>query len=88
MEENSSKLQQLQAVVASQEEVVSEYRERFREFEDNLNNVMKLDKDIHSRLVNPQSSAALESNAKSVLLALNANAPYEKLIKMIENIKV
>jgi hypothetical protein len=45
--------------VASQEEVMREYRERFREFEDNLSNVMKLDKDIHSRLVNPHSSAAL-----------------------------
>lgn len=75
-------------MATSQEQVILEYRERFREFEDNLNNVMKLDKDIHSKLVNPQSSAALESNVKNVLLALNANAPYEKLIKMIENIKV
>jgi len=49
---------------------------------------MKLDKDIHGRLVNPQSSAALDSNVKNVLVALNANAPYEKLIKMIENIRV
>lgn len=49
---------------------------------------MKLDKDIHGRLVNPQSSAALESNVRSVLAALNGKAPYEKLIKMIESIRV
>jgi hypothetical protein len=78
----------LQGVVSSQEEVMGEYRERFREFEENLSNVMKLDKDIHGRLVNPQSSAALESNVRSVLAALNGKAPYEKLIKMMESIRV
>ena len=79
---------ELQSLAASQEEVIGEYKERFREFEDNLANVMKLDKDIHSRLVNPQSSAALESNVRNVLVALNGKAPYEKLIKMIESIRV
>jgi hypothetical protein len=49
---------------------------------------MRLDKDIHARLVNPQSSATLESNVKNVLIALNGKAPYDKLIKMIESIKV
>jgi hypothetical protein len=49
---------------------------------------MKLDKDIHSKLVNPQSSATLEKNVKNVLVALNSKAPYDKLIKMIESIKV
>lgn len=49
---------------------------------------MRLDKDIHARLVNPQNSAALETNVKNVLLALNGKAPYDKLMKMIENIKV
>lgn len=51
-------------------------------------NIMKLDKDIHARLVNPQSSSALHANVKNVLLALNGKAPYDKLIKMIESIKV
>jgi hypothetical protein len=74
--------------VASQEEVIGEYKERFREFEDNLSNVMKLDKDIHARLVNPQTSSALETNVRNVLLAVNGKAPYDKLIKMIESIRV
>jgi hypothetical protein len=49
---------------------------------------MKLDKDIHSKLINPHSSSTLEKNVKNVLLALNSKAPYDKIIKMIENIKV
>ncbi len=49
---------------------------------------MKLDKDIHTRLVNPQTSTTLESNVKNVLVALNGKAPYDRLIKMIESIKV
>jgi hypothetical protein len=49
---------------------------------------MKLDKDIHSKLVNPHTSSTLEKNVKNVLVALNSKAPYDKLIKMIDNIKV
>lgn len=49
---------------------------------------MKLDKDIHTKLVNPQPSTTLEKNVKNVLVALNAKAPYDKLIKMIETIKI
>jgi hypothetical protein len=49
---------------------------------------MKLDKDIHARLVNPQNNGALEANVRNVLLALNGKAPYDKLITMIEAIKI
>ena len=49
---------------------------------------MKLDKDIHGRLVNPQSSAALETNVRNVLAALAGGAPAERLVKMIESIRV
>jgi hypothetical protein len=49
---------------------------------------MRLDKDIHSKLVNPNTSPTLENNVKNVLTALNGKAPYDKLIKMIESIKV
>ena len=49
---------------------------------------MKLDKDIHQRLVNPQPNNTLETNVRNVLVALNGRAPYDKLIKMIEAIKV
>lgn len=49
---------------------------------------MKLDKDIHARLVNPQASSALEANVRNVLLAVNGKAPYDRVIKMIESIKV
>ena len=49
---------------------------------------MKLDKDIHSKLVNPHTSSTLEKNVKNVMIALNSKAPYDKLIKMIENIRV
>ena len=49
---------------------------------------MKLDKDIHARLVNPQNNGALEANDRNVLLALNGKAPYDKLIKMVEAIKI
>jgi hypothetical protein len=44
---------------------------------------MKLDKDIHTKLVNPQTSATLDSNVRNVLMALNGKAPYDKLLKMI-----
>jgi len=50
--------------------------------------VMKLDKDIHQRLVNPQPNNTLETNVRNVMVALNGRAPYDKLIKMIEAIKV
>lgn len=49
---------------------------------------MKLDKDIHERLVNPQSSAALETNVRNVLTALKGGAPYDRLLKMMESIRV
>lgn len=49
---------------------------------------MKLDKDIHHRLVNPQPNATLETNVRNVLVALNGRAPYDRLMKMIESIRV
>ena len=49
---------------------------------------MKLDKDIHHRLVNPQPNPTLETNVRNILVALNGRAPYDKLIKMIESIRV
>lgn len=49
---------------------------------------MRLDKDIHQRLVSPQTSPALEANVRNVLLALNGKAPYDRLLKMLEAIKV
>jgi hypothetical protein len=49
---------------------------------------MKLDKDIHSKLVNPQHSSTLEKNVKNVMLALNSGASYQKVIEMIDNIRV
>jgi hypothetical protein len=78
----------LKAIISSQEAVSQGYKEKFREFEDNLGKIMKLDKDIHSRLVNPQPSSTLDTNVRSVLVALNEKAPYDRLIKMIESIRV
>ena len=49
---------------------------------------MKLDKDIHHRLVNPQPNPTLETNVRNVLVALNGRAPYDKILKMIESIRV
>ena len=69
--------------------MIGGYKERFKEFEENLTNIMKLDKNIHERLVNShESSSVLEANVRNVLLALNGKAPYDKLIKMIESIRV
>jgi hypothetical protein len=44
---------------------------------------MKLDKDIHSKLVNPEHSSTLEKNVKNVMIALNSGASYEQLLQMI-----
>lgn len=88
MEDNNVKIRELQGVVRAQEEVIASYKERIEEFEETVVNIMKLDKDIHTRLVNPQTSTTLESNVKNVLVALNGKAPYDRLIKMIESIKV
>ena len=88
MEDNNVKIRELQGIVRAQEEVITGYKDRLKEFEENLVNIMKLDKDIHTRLVNPQTSTTLESNVKNVLIALNGKAPYDRLIKMIESIKV
>lgn len=49
---------------------------------------MKLDKDIHHRLVNPQPNPTLDTNVRNVLVALNGRAPYDKIMKMIESIRV
>ena len=49
---------------------------------------MKLDKDIHAKLNSGQNSSTLEKNVKNVLVALNSKAPYDKLIQMIDNIKI
>lgn len=49
---------------------------------------MRLDKDIHSKLVNPQQSSTLEKNVKNVMLALNSGASYEKVLNMIDSIRV
>ena len=49
---------------------------------------MKLDKDIHGKLNSGQNSATLEKNVRNVLVALNSKAPYDKVIEMIENIKI
>ena len=46
------------------------------------------DKDIHHRLVNPQPNPTLETNVRNVLVALNGRAPYDKIMKMIESIRV
>jgi hypothetical protein len=49
---------------------------------------MKLDKDIHSKLVNPEQSSTLEKNVKNVMVALNSGASYEQVLQMIDNIRV
>jgi hypothetical protein len=49
---------------------------------------MRLDKDIHSKLVNPEQSTTLEKNVKNLMLALNSGASYEQVIGMIDNIRV
>lgn len=49
---------------------------------------MRLDKDIHSKLVNPEQSTTLEKNVKSLMMALNSGASYEQIISMIDSIRV
>ena len=49
---------------------------------------MKLDKDIHTKLNSGQTSTTLEKNVKNVLIALNQKAPYDRLIQMVDNIKI
>lgn len=49
---------------------------------------MKLDKDIHSKLVNPEQSSTLERNVRNVMIALNSGASYEQAVQMIDNIRV
>ena len=71
-----------------QEEVIRNYEQKFADFESNLGNLMKLDKDIHAKLNSGQNSSTLEKNVKNVLVALNSKAPYDKLIQMIDSIKI
>ena len=68
--------------------MIQSYEHKFEEFEKNLGNLMKLDKDIHAKLNTGQSSNTMDRNVKNVILALNSKAPYDKLIEMIDNIKV
>lgn len=58
-ERNGERIRELQNIVSKQEQVMEGYREKFKDFEDNLFKVMKLDKDIHHRLVNPQPNPTL-----------------------------
>ena len=85
---NARKINELTEIVDEQKKMIGTYRRQLEEFEKNLVGIMKLDKDIHSKLVNPHTSSTLEKNVKNVLVALNSKAPYDKLIKMIENIRV
>lgn len=64
------------------------YQIKFAEFEDNLGKLMKLDKDIHTKLVSPENSNTLQKNVKNVMVALNSGAAYGDVIRMIDNIKV
>ena len=87
IEHNNLRIQELKTVVSSQERVVEGYRTKFKDYEDNLAKLMKLDKDIHHRLVNPQPNPTLETNVRNVLVALNGRAPYDKVMKMIESVR-
>lgn len=49
---------------------------------------MRLDKDIHHKLVNPEHSTTLEKNVQNVIIALNSGAPYNRVAEMLNNIKV
>jgi len=53
------KIKDLSNQISEQEEVIKAYQAKFAEFEDNLNKLMRLDKDIHTKLVNPEHSATL-----------------------------
>lgn len=88
VESNNSRIRELEGVIGAQERAIEGYREKLRDFEDNLMKIMKLDKDIHHRLVNPQPNPTLETNVRNVLVALNGRAPYDRLMKMIESIRV
>lgn len=59
VEANNRRIEELESVLAGQERALDGYREKLRDFEDNLMKIMKLDKDIHHRLVNPQPSPSL-----------------------------
>lgn len=88
VESNNSRIRELEGVIGAQERAIEGYREKLKDFEDNLMKIMKLDKDIHHRLVNPQPNPTLETNVRNVLVALNGRAPYDRLMKMIESIRV
>lgn len=88
IEFNDEKIKDLNNQISEQEEVMKAYQAKFAEFEDNLNKLMRLDKDIHTKLVNPEHSATLEKNVKNVMVALNSGASYGDVIKMIDSIKI
>lgn len=85
---NDEKIRDLEEKIREQSEVMGAYQAKFEEFEENLGKLMRLDKDIHSKLVNPEHSSTLERNVKNVMVALNSGAPYDRVISMIDNIKV
>lgn len=64
------------------------YQERLIEFEDNLGKVMRLDKDIHSKLVNPEQSTTLEKNVRQAMLALNSGASPNQVLGMLDQIRI
>lgn len=49
---------------------------------------MRLDKDIHSKLVNPEQSTTLEKNVRQAMLALNSGASPNQVLGMLDQIRI
>lgn len=84
VERNNVRIKELEELIARQKAVIEEYQRGFTELESSINNLQTLDADIYKRLSTHDSS--LHNRVYELRRALHSGAPYERLMRMIEEI--
>lgn len=65
--------------------VIDDYQKGFLELENSINNLRTLDADIYKRLSTHDSN--FHNRVYELRRALHSGAPYERLMRMVEDIK-
>jgi len=85
LERNNSRIRELEELIARQRAVIEDYQKGFSELENSINNLRTLDADIYKRLSTHDGN--FHNRVYELRRALHSGAPYERLMRMIEEIK-
>jgi uncharacterized coiled-coil protein SlyX len=86
VERNNARIRELEELIGRQKSVIEEYQKGFSELETSITNLQTLDADIYKRLSTHDSS--LHNRVYELRRALHSGAPYERLMRMIEDIHI